>query len=217
METHDSDFVEQLAALRAALCDQLPTPQLAVLVRLTARLRRSGLLSHCVQVGESAPDFDFVRADGVRTDGASTSFYSQLAKGPVVINFFRGLWCQYCRTEHEAYERVRPELEALGCTYLSISPQAIEAGSSPTLIYDRDNGIARRYGLVYGLEREELELFEQWGIRPLIGGSSELPLPATYLVGTDRTVAFQFVDADFQCRCCPEELVSEARRLVEQT
>lgn len=211
METHQTDFLDKLAELRSAHCDQMPTPQMAVLVRLTARLRRSGITARCLQVGETAPDFEFARADGARS-----SLYELLTQGPVVVNFFRGLWCAYCRTELEAFELVRARLEALGCNYIAISPQPITnsgASAGIELVYDHDNAIARQFDLVYELEAEERRLFEEWGIRELVANSTELPLPATYVIAADRTVAFRFVDVDFRARCCPDDLLEEVKAL----
>lgn len=211
METKTTDFLDQLARLRAAHCDQMPTPQLSVMVRLTARLRRSGILTRALQIGETAPDFVFARPDG-----GQGSLYDLLKRGPVVINFFRGLWCAYCRTEIEAYSAVRAELEGAGCGYLGVSPQPlddIDAHSNASLVYDRHNAIARSFDLVYALESPEIALFDDLGIRGLVDGATEMPLPATYLIAPDRTVAYRFVDVDFRQRCCPDDLLAEIRAL----
>ena len=206
METQQQDFLSKLAELRAALCDQMPTPQMSVIIRLTARLRRSGLLTRALQVGETAPDFSFGQG----------SLYGLLEKGPVVINFYRGLWCSVCRTEMEAYEAIRDQLQSCGCSYLGVSPQPLpedRSAEAASLIYDRHNAIARKFDLVYSLEDEEIALFDELGVRGLVDGATELPLPATYLIGSDRRVAYRFVDVDFRSRCCPENLLGELRAL----
>jgi peroxiredoxin len=210
METSKSDFLSKLAELRAMHCDQMPTPQLAVMTRLTARLRKSGILGRCLQAGETAPDFTFINGQNERA-----SLYGCLDTGPVVINFFRGLWCPYCKTEFEAFSSIRSQLDELGCTCLAVTPQRLEQDSHDryALIFDRDNEIARKFDLLYTLKEEEIALFDELDV-PLEGASSELPLPATYLIDVDRVVAFQFVDVDFRMRCCPDDLVSEVERLA---
>lgn len=215
METPKREFLDTLAELRANTCDRLPTPQLAVMARLTARLRRSGILQRCLQRGETAPDFTFIDADN-----NPGSLYALLATGPVVINFFRGDWCPYCRAEIEAYEAIRPELENSGCQYLAITPQ-LPAESSPDapsdlpqMIYDKAGQIAHQFDLVYALEDEEIAVFNEWGVRQVSeSGVWELPLPATYVIAQDRTVAYQFVDVDFRARCCPADLLHEIELL----
>ncbi len=202
-----AEFIDKLAQLRSMSCENLPTPELAVLTRTTARLRRSGILTCCLQLGETAPDFAI----------GDDHLYRLLDEGPVVINFFRGLWCSFCQTELEAYDQVKSDLAKLGCSYVAISPQALSAADdlAPTMIHDQNNGVARKFGLVYSLEAEEIELFRGWGLDLEKANQCtewELPLPATYVIDVDRTVMYQFVDADFRARCCPEELVTEIRQ-----
>tara|TARA_R110002073_G_scaffold47089_4_gene128028 strand:- start:764 stop:1429 length:666 start_codon:yes stop_codon:yes gene_type:complete len=211
----EQSFLDRLAKLRSASCDQLPTPQLAVLTRATARLRRSGMLQKTLQAGETAPNFHFIDRDNNQQ-----SLYQLLETGPVVLNFFRGFWCMFCKTELEALELIRTELEAAGSHYLAISPQAAntnESDHSPVqFIFDKQNQIARSFNIVYELAEEEKALLSEWDVD--LDGSSEsggwnLPIPATYIVAQDRTVCFQFSDVDFRSRCCPEELIEELVRL----
>lgn len=211
----EMSFLDKIAKLRAGICDQLPTPEVAVLARTVERLRRSNLLQKCLQVGETAPDFEFTDAKGDQV-----TLYGLLEKGPVVTNFFRGFWCSFCKTEIEAYEKIQGELHALGCRYLAITPQkmvtAIASTESFQVIFDQDNLIARLFGIVYALESEEIELFSSWGIHLDQTNQSvhwELPLPAAYIIAPDRTIRFQFVDVDFRSRCCPDQLVEEIRQV----
>ena len=211
------EFIDKLAQLRASNCAELPTPQLAVLTKTITRLRRSGLSSQCLQVGETVPDFEFIDEDN-----AAISFYQVLEKGPVVINFFRGYWCPYCKTEIEAYENIQPELERIGCHYFAVSPQKPEtATGSPAnyqVIYDKDNRIAKQFGIVYALEQQEKDLFSSWGLRlDQVHGNDlwELPVPATFLICKDRTIGYEFVDVDFRARCCPDQLIEEIRHFCQ--
>ncbi len=207
-------FVDKLASLRATSCAELPTPQLAILTRATARLRRQGLVNKCLQPNETVSDFQFIDRHNT-----PRSFYGLLESGPVIINFFRGYWCPFCRTELEAYANVQQELEELGCYYLAISPQEpVQDAAVPgnySVVFDRDNQIARQFGLVYALEADEIELFRSWGLRlDEVNGSTrwELPLPATFIIRRDRTIGFEFVDVDFRARCCPEDLIENVRQ-----
>lgn len=212
METEKTDFLQKLAQLRADTCSRLPTPQLAVLARLTARLRKCGIIKKSLQPGETAANFSFIDPGNNHT-----SLYELLERGPVVINFFRGMWCPYCRAEVEAYEAIRPKLEALGATYLAITPQKpTDATAHPQMIFDNHSDIARQFDLVYTLTDEEIRLFGERGVKldeVNESGKWELPLPATYVIAQDRTVAFQFVDVDFRSRCCPIDLLREVEML----
>ncbi len=210
-----TSFMDKLAQLRATSCQELPTPELAILTRTTARLRRSGISQKCLQAGESVPDFNFIDLENNHA-----TFYGLLAVGPVVLNFFRGFWCAYCKTELEAYANIQKQLNQLGCSYLAISPQKItveqDLPANYQVIFDRDNQIARQFGIVYSLEADEIELFNSWGLRLDVtneSGKWELPLPATFIVTRDRTIGYEFVDVDFRARCCPDELIEKVKQV----
>lgn len=211
-----STFFDKLAALREASCDQIPTPQLAVLTKATARLRRSGILQKCLQPGETAPNFQFIDRDNNQQ-----SLYQLLQTGPVVLNFFRGFWCKFCQTELEALELIREELDSVGCHYLAVSPQQPENAATPfdraQFVFDKQNQIARSFNIAYDLSEEERTLLSEWQVDLENTSDSDhwsLPIPATYVIAQDKTVSFQFADADFRARCCPEELAEEINRLV---
>jgi peroxiredoxin len=216
-EMVQSDFQDKLTQLRANNCEDLPTPELAILTRTITRLRRDEMHTRCLQVGETVPNFEFIDANNV-----NRKLYEVLESGPVVLNFFRGFWCQYCKTEIEAYENIQSELTRLGCTYFAISPQKPEtAGELPEnyqVIFDRDNKIARDFGIVYALEQAERNLFESWGLMlDKVNGSDgrELPVPATFIVCKDRTIGYEYVDVDFRARCCPEQLIEELKTFCD--
>ncbi|MBO6655681.1 MAG: AhpC/TSA family protein [Pseudomonadales bacterium] len=208
-----SAFLDKLAQLRSNNCENLPTPELAVLNRTVARLRREGLQSKCLQTGETAPDFSLQSHSG-----GDISLYALLKNGPVVLSFFRGFWCPYCKTEIEAYEDVQGELERMGCTYLAITPQKpVDAATLPSnydVVYDRDNLIAGRFGIVYELDHAERDLFQSWGLlldKVNESDKWELPVPATFILAQDRTIGFEYVDVDFRARCCPDQLIKELK------
>ena len=209
------NFLDKLAQLRATHCDRMPTPEMAVLTRATARLRRSGILQRCLQARETAPDFGFIDHSNQHN-----SLYKLLRQGPVVINFFRGFWCMYCKSEFEAFTSIQSELESLGCQYLAVSPQKVGSEMSSAehyeVIFDRNNQIAEMFGIVYTLGEAEIELFQSWNLKiDEVNESKDwtLPIPATYIIAPDRTVAYKFADVDIRSRCCPEQLIEELQNI----
>lgn len=208
-----SSLGEQLSEIYRRSCEMLPTPQVAVLRRAVELLRRSGIQERCLQPGETAPAFSFIDQHN-----RPSTLYSLCDDGPVIISFFRGFWCPFCRTELAAYEEHLDEITALGATYLTVSPhrQQEEASAPYASICDCDNQISRGFGLLYTLQEEERALFREWGvaldeINP--SGRWELPVPAVYIVGTDRVVLYHFVDVDYRRRLPPEELIEELKAL----
>ncbi|MFT7687112.1 MAG: peroxiredoxin [Candidatus Azotimanducaceae bacterium] len=204
------NFQDKLAELRAAHCDNLSTPELAILTRGTAILRRSDILKKCLQAGETAPDFTFI---GQKNE--HSSLYKMLETGPVLANFFRGYWCAYCNTERESLASISTQLKSIGCQSLSISPQPSKTveenlSQSDEVIFDKNNHIADLFGIVYRLSQDEIRLFESWDLNldeVNESGTWDLPLPATYLISQERIVTFQFLDVDVRRRCSPDDLL----------
>jgi len=210
-------FLDKLADLRAAHCNDMSTPELAVLTRGTALLRRSDILQRCLQRGETAPDFSFID----KSNNACT-LYSMLKKGPVLVSFFRGYWCMYCNSEREALASIHEDLKKVGCQSLAISPQPTSVEEdlvqSDEVIFDKNNQIADLFRIVYELSKDEIELFANWGLKideVNESGNWMLPLPATYLIGADRLVSFQFLDVDVRSRCCPNALLDAISQLEQ--
>lgn len=204
-------FKEVLAVLNRMACDEIAAPQMAVLQKATLMLRKSGILNRCLQLGESAPDFVFTAADG-----SEHNLHQMLEKGPVVLNFYRGGWCGFCRAELEAYEAITPELKKRGVTYLAISPEGPCEGDAlfpeGIRIHDRGNAIGHAFGIVYPINSEFQEILKSWDLNlPDIHGCDkwELPLAATYVIRPDRRVIFSHVEVDFRKRFDPALILEQ--------
>ena len=80
-------LAEILDRTRAASAEKRAPEVTTALHRATRELRSSGILDRVVQVGETMPAFKLPNQDGVDVDSAAL-----LAKGPLVITFYRGRW-----------------------------------------------------------------------------------------------------------------------------
>jgi len=78
---------EQLDELRAKSKTRIPPEAQTVMQRSIDELRASGILSRVPKVGDRAPDFTLPNAAG-----QPVSLAGLLAKGPVVVSFYRGRW-----------------------------------------------------------------------------------------------------------------------------
>lgn len=78
------------------------------------------------------------------------------------------------------------------------------------VLSDPGNAVARRFGLVYALAQELRDaLTANRKALPGINGdeSWELPVPATFVIGTDGRVALAFLDVDYRVRLEPEAIL----------
>jgi hypothetical protein len=78
---------ETLDATRAASAARRGADIRAIMERATSDLRASGILKKVAAVGQTAPAFS-----APNYDGRVISSKELLAKGPVVLSFFRGAW-----------------------------------------------------------------------------------------------------------------------------
>lgn len=177
-------------------------------------LRTAGVAGLAKKTGDRAPDF--VLPD---RDGHPTSLSSLLWRGPVVVSFFRGEWCSFCRLEMEALIEAHPGFVKRGAQLLMVSPQGLTEGllertfEVPGLKILRDtmNGVGLQYGLLFrmpdvlrrALLGAGIDLFDCYGNDAWL-----LPIPATYVVRPDGVIAFAHVDPDFTRRLEPEVILS---------
>ena len=78
---------EQLDAIREASKKRIPPERQAIMQRATEDLRASGILDRIVKVGQPMPAFA-----GAAHDGRVIRSGDLLARGPLVLSFFRGHW-----------------------------------------------------------------------------------------------------------------------------
>ena len=191
----------------------------ASLDALLEQLRRTQLDRVCLQVGETAPDFELPDAEG-----RLVSLDAALQMGPVVIAFYRGGWCPYCSLALNALQKALPRINALGASLLAISPQ-LNPGPRATrdklaltfpLLADRGNKVGRLFGLTFRLPDDLVRLYRRIDIDiAAINGTQdwELPLPATYVIGRNGDVTHAFIEVDFTERAEPADLISALETL----
>ncbi len=78
---------EKLEAIKAAGKTRIPAEVQGVMQRAVDDLRASGALDRVVKAGARAPEFSLPN-----TEGKPVALSALLAKGPVVLSFFRGRW-----------------------------------------------------------------------------------------------------------------------------
>jgi len=79
------------------------------------------------------------------------------------------------------------------------------------------NRVARQFGVVFTVPETLRPVYESLGVDlPAYNGddSFELPVPATYVVNTDGTIAQAFVNADYKQRQDPEAIVATLKQLA---
>lgn len=206
----DKALREQNKAGRA----RIPAGQLAIMDAATAALKASGIADRSLAPGARAPDFALPDATG-----RWIKLSSLLAAGPAVLSFYRGGWCPYCSIELRALQARLGDITAAGATLVAVSPQmpdhslstAEKLGLAYPVLSDVGNVVARSYGLVFSLPEDLREVYAGFGLDlPSANGDRtfELPVPATFVIAADGTVAWRFADADYTKRAEPGDVIA---------
>lgn len=84
------------------------------------------------------------------------------------------------------------------------------------MLFDQGNKVAESYGLVFTLSEKLRPIYNRFGINLEATNGDDtftLPIPATYVIRQDGTVAFHFADADYTKRLEPAEVVKALKSL----
>ena len=196
----------------------VPPSVIETMHRATAELKASGQAERARKVGDRAPEFAL--PDGGAEVVRSTDL---LARGPLVVSFYRGVWCPYCNTELQALEAFLPQIRELGGGLVAISPQsaansrksARQNELSFPILSDQGNEVAAAFGLRFRLPDYLVELYQQLGNNlPLVNGdpSWTLPIPARYVIDRDGVIRYANVSADYTQRPEPEDMLPALRQ-----
>jgi peroxiredoxin len=188
-----------------------------VMERATAELIASGVANKALKVGDKAPLFTLKDPDGHPVSSADL-----LAKGPLVLTFYRGVWCPYCNLELQALQAFLPTLQENGASLVAISPQ-IAANSRKSMrtnglqfpiLSDRHNDVADAFGLRFALPDYLIELYKNLrNDLPTFNDdpSWTLPMPARYVIGQDGVIRYAEVNPDYTQRPEPEAMLDAIR------
>jgi len=173
---------------------------------------------HPLLPGMLAPAFE-----AIASDGRKYVFQPGKAGKPLVVTFYRGGWCPYCSKQLMAYRDVENRLLDMGYEVIFISPDRPETSAAHlgdgdfefTLLSDSEMIIAKSFGLAFRLDDETFDRYvDEYGF-DLEGDSGQthhyLPVPATYLIGTDGVIKFMYANPDHRVRLDPELLEVAAR------
>ena len=181
--------------------------------RLLDRLASLHVADDAIGEGDAAPEFCLPS-----TGGDLIALDDLLSKGPVVVSFIRGEWCPVCRSEIDGLREVTQQIRAAGAELAVITPEGgtqsaklqRDKGLPFDLLCDLDLGVSTTYGLAFQVPEDLRQGFlaDYCDLPTRYGhGGWLLPIPATYIVGTDGVVRVAHVDIDYRSRMQPEEIL----------
>jgi peroxiredoxin len=152
-----STLSEQLDEYRAGWMQRVPVERSAIMERHIQHLIDTGQGQLAKRAGDRAPEIVLPDARGETLDVSTL-----LAKGPLVVTFYRGGWCPYCNLELKAYRDLLPEIVEAGASIVAISPERPDDTVTTTeknaltfpVLSDVGQKVGRAFGLVYTFSDE---------------------------------------------------------------
>lgn len=196
----------------------VPPSVIETMHRATAELIASGAAQKALKAGDKAPAFTLNDPDGKPVSSADL-----LRQGPLVVTFYRGVWCPYCNLELQALQAALPEIRDAGARVIAISPQ-VAANSRKSvrqnklefpILSDAHNDVAAAFGLRFELQDYLVELYKSLkNDLPAFNGdpSWTLPMPARYVIAQDGTIVYAEVNPDYTRRPDPSEMLPAIRK-----
>jgi peroxiredoxin len=191
----------------------VPRSVIETMHRATAELIASGAADRASKVGDKAPSFSLKDADGNIVSSAEL-----LRKGPLIVSFYRGVWCPYCNMELQALEAAKPEFEKRGAALVAISPQTApnsrksvrQNGLTFPILSDTKGEVGAAFSLRFHLPDYLIEFYK--GLKNDLPAFNDdpswtLPMPARYVIGQDGTILYADVSPDYTRRPEPEDLI----------
>ena len=187
--------------------------------RATAELIASGAVGKALRVGDRAPAFTLNDQSG-----AGISSTEALRSGPLVLTFYRGVWCPFCNMELEALAAALPQISAAGARLVAISPQT-PANSRKTerasplgfpILHDPGGAVAAAFGVRFALPDYLAAYYKELGIDlSLINADDSwtLPMPARYVIAPDGVIRYAQVNPDYTQRPDPQEMMASLRAI----
>ncbi|MEP3374358.1 MAG: peroxiredoxin-like family protein [Maribacter dokdonensis] len=175
---------------------------------------------NALKVGEQAPNFELPDALGnqIKLSGL-------LENGAVVVTFYRGSWCPYCNLQLRALQAKLPEIQSLGATLVAISPEVPDASMTKneisemdfTVLSDQDAKVASKYGVAWEVPEfllDHMRVDRNLDLKQINNGNGTvLPIPATFIVGTDGVIQWSYVNVDYRTRSEPDEIVEALKSI----
>ncbi len=175
---------------------------------------------NAIKVGEKAPNFELPNPEG-----KLISLHKLLNHGPLVITFYRGDWCPYCNLQLRALQQRLSDIHALGATLIAISPQ-VPDGSMTTseisqmefiVLSDQDAKVASQYGVAWEVPEfllEHMRVDRHLNLEKINNGNANiLPIPATFVLGSDGIIKWSYVNVDYRSRSEPDEVIAALKNL----
>ncbi|HXB34304.1 MAG TPA: peroxiredoxin-like family protein [Puia sp.] len=159
-----------------------------------------------LKTNTAAPDFT-----ATDQNGATFHLKSSLAKGSVLLVFYRGQWCPFCNKELKSLEDSLTLITQKGATLVAVTPELQEnvsktiakTGATYPILHDEGLKIMKSYDVAYAVDSTWTARYLKFGVdvaRNNGSNGNNLPVPAIYIIDRKGIIVYRFFEPDFRIR-----------------
>ncbi|SFT99812.1 Peroxiredoxin [Pseudovibrio denitrificans] len=210
--------------------EALPAELAAKIEQGAGEISALDIIGKALNVGASVPDFSLTNQNG---DLRKLADY--LAQGPLVLTFYRGLWCPFCNLQLKAYNDRLADIEATGAKLVAVTPekpdalQILKDGGAPEdftdmapeatdfdVLFDDGGDLSEKFGLQFNLPKVHQDLLQNFNIdvEALTGNDRyAFPDPATYVIDQSGKITWAFVPNNYRKRAEVDDILKAIAQL----
>ncbi|WP_375723261.1 peroxiredoxin family protein [Arcobacter sp. KX21116] len=215
MPTLEKDIEDYLVEFQG----RVPKETQDTLCNAIKKLEESDCFNKALKVGNKIPEFSISNQDrkviNIK-DIVEKNKYT-------VLCFFEGSWSPYAILELLALQKIVSQLKIFNASLITLCPQTQDKSSylkekhsfTFDILYDKNNTIAKEFGINYTLSDEVIAVYEKQKIDILEAnrnGTYDLPLPGTYIVNKNYEIIYAFIDANHRKRCEPKTITDTIKK-----
>lgn len=208
-----NSLAKQIENLNNELSQQIPQEILEVFEKSINDLKTQNIENKSIKIGDIVSPFSLLN-----TKNELIHSKDILKKGKTILAFYRGSWCPYCNLELRALQNNIAKITSHNVSLLAISPQSSDHGNALTekhqltfeVLTDENNRLAKQLGIDFKLQEFAIPTYQAIGINLNEFNQDDentLPVPAVFVIDTDGSVIYKFVDTDYRNRLDINELI----------
>lgn len=166
-----------------------------------------------LEVGSDAPRIQAIDQHGNLLDSDKV-----LKEHKMLVVFYRGYWCPYCRKHLASLQDNLVTLKKKNVEVVVITPESLEKTQSTSasieaefaIIHDKENKIMNDYRVGFEVGPTTAPSNYQRTLEKMStyqGANTTLPIPATYLIDQSGKVQFVHFDPDYKKRANLDDLL----------
>jgi len=167
-----------------------------------------------LEVGDKAPEIT-----GIDQFDTKIKSIEILKNKKIILVFYRGNWCPYCRKHLASLQENLEELSKKGLFVIVVTPEKVEKIQETTknleatfsIVHDLDNTIMEDYKVAFTVNEQNVTSNFGFTQRKIAKYNAEnnnvLPVPATYLIDEEGKIIYVHYNPDHHERSDFKEIL----------